>query len=49
MIHTIIMPDLGQTTAEGKILRWLKDPGEKVSKGDHLLEVETALGQKTGP
>ena len=41
MIHTIVMPDLGQTTAEGKILRWLKSPGEKVSKGDHLLEVET--------
>lgn len=41
MTHTILMPDLGQTTAEGKILRWLKNPGEKVSKGDHLLEVET--------
>jgi len=41
MIHTIVMPDLGQTTAEGKILRWLKSLGEKVSKGDHLLEVET--------
>jgi len=41
MIHTIVMPDLGQTTAEGEILRWLKSPGEKISKGDHLLEVET--------
>ncbi len=41
MTHTIVMPDLGQTTAEGKVLRWLKNPGEKVSKGDHLLEVET--------
>ena len=41
MMHTIVMPDLGQTTAEGKILRWLKKPGEKVSQGDHLLEVET--------
>jgi pyruvate dehydrogenase E2 component (dihydrolipoamide acetyltransferase) len=41
MIHTIVMPDLGQTTAEGKILRWLKNPGQKISKGDHLLEVET--------
>ena len=30
MIHTIIMPDLGQTSAEGKILRWLKNPGEKI-------------------
>ncbi|MGA2985703.1 MAG: dihydrolipoamide acetyltransferase family protein [Terriglobia bacterium] len=41
MMHTIVMPDLGQTTAEGKILKWLKNPGERVSKGDHLLEVET--------
>jgi pyruvate dehydrogenase E2 component (dihydrolipoamide acetyltransferase) len=41
MMHTIVMPDLGQTTAEGKILRWLKNPGERVSKGDHLLEIET--------
>src|SRR5208282_4511951 len=41
MMHTIVMPDLGQTTAEGKILKWLKNPGEKVSQGDHLLEVET--------
>lgn len=41
MTHTIIMPDLGQTTAEGKVLRWLKKPGEKVSRGEHLLEVET--------
>lgn len=41
MMHTIVMPDLGQTTAEGKILKWLKNPGERISKGDHLLEVET--------
>lgn len=41
MKHTIVMPDLGQTTAEGKIVRWLKNPGEKIFKGDHLLEVET--------
>jgi pyruvate dehydrogenase E2 component (dihydrolipoamide acetyltransferase) len=41
MTHTIIMPDVGQTTAEAKILKWLKMPGEKVAKGDHLVEVET--------
>ena len=35
------MPDLGQTVAEGKIVRWLKRPGEKVAKGEALLEVET--------
>ncbi len=41
MTHTIIMPDLGQTTGEAKLLRWLKKPGDRVQKGEHLLEVET--------
>jgi pyruvate dehydrogenase E2 component (dihydrolipoamide acetyltransferase) len=41
MKHEIIMPDLGQTAAEGKIVRWLKRPGEKVAQGDPILEVET--------
>ncbi|HEV2382896.1 MAG TPA: dihydrolipoamide acetyltransferase family protein [Terriglobia bacterium] len=41
MIHNIIMPDLGQTVAEGKILRWLKKPGDPVTRGEALLEVET--------
>jgi len=41
MVHTITMPDLGQTVSEGKILKWLKKPGDKVSRGESLLEVET--------
>src|SRR5215471_18293887 len=41
MKHTIIMPDLGQTTSEAKVVRWLKDLGDKVSAGEPLLEVET--------
>lgn len=41
MVHNVIMPDLGQTVAEGKILRWLKRPGDVVSRGEALLEVET--------
>ena len=41
MVHTITMPDLGQTVSEGKVLRWLKKPGAKVSRGEPLLEVET--------
>ena len=35
------MPDLGQTVAEGKIVRWLKQPGDRVEKGEPLFEVET--------
>ena len=41
MTHTVTMPDLGQTVAEGKIVRWLKKPGDSLSKGEALLEVET--------
>ncbi|MGH9375712.1 MAG: dihydrolipoamide acetyltransferase family protein [Terriglobia bacterium] len=41
MTHHVIMPDLGQTVAEGKIVRWLKKLGDKVARGDVLLEVET--------
>ena len=41
MKHTIILPDLGQTTNEAKIVRWLKKPGDKVSMGEPLVEVET--------
>ena len=41
MKHTIILPDLGQTTNEAKVLRWLKKPGDRVSSGEPLLEVET--------
>jgi pyruvate dehydrogenase E2 component (dihydrolipoamide acetyltransferase) len=41
MKHTIILPDLGQTTSEAKVVRWLKKPGDKLSNGESLLEVET--------
>ena|SRR2546426_4026287 len=41
MKHTIILPDLGQTTSEAKVVKWLKKPGEKVSMGEPLVEVET--------
>jgi pyruvate dehydrogenase E2 component (dihydrolipoamide acetyltransferase) len=41
MKHVIIMPDLGQTTSEAKIVSWLKQPGDKLAMGEPLLEVET--------
>jgi pyruvate dehydrogenase E2 component (dihydrolipoamide acetyltransferase) len=41
MMYNVIMPDLGQTVAEGRIVRWLRKPGDKIQKGDPLLEVET--------
>ncbi len=35
------MPDLGQTTSEAKVLHWHKRVGDRVSKGEALVEVET--------
>src|SRR5437867_5170462 len=37
----VTMPKLSDTMEEGKILRWLKQPGDRVAIGDVLAEVET--------
>lgn len=37
----IIMPQLGETVAEGEILMWHKAEGENVNKGDVLFEIST--------
>lgn len=41
MQHNIILPDLGQTTSEAKIVQWLKKPGDRVSRGEPIVAVET--------
>jgi pyruvate dehydrogenase E2 component (dihydrolipoamide acetyltransferase) len=41
MVQKIIMPSGGQTTDEMLILRWNKNPGDIVKKGDILFEIET--------
>src|SRR5579862_7777760 len=37
----VLMPQLGETVAEGKITRWFKSAGEQVLPGDNLFEIET--------
>lgn len=37
----VVMPQLGESVAEGTIGRWLKQPGEHVAKDEPLLEVIT--------
>src|SRR6185437_12537309 len=37
----ILMPQLGETVAEGKITTWYKSVGDKVASGDALFEIET--------
>ncbi len=41
MIREIIIPKLGQTIKEATIEKWLKKEGDKVSKGEVLLEITT--------
>jgi pyruvate dehydrogenase E2 component (dihydrolipoamide acetyltransferase) len=37
----VLMPQLGETVAEGKITKWFKSAGELVLPGDNLFEIET--------
>ncbi len=41
MAETIIMPKLGFDMAEGTLVRWVKNEGEEINKGDVLAEIET--------
>ena len=37
----VLMPQLGETVAEGKIVKWFKAAGDSVKPGDNLFEIET--------
>ena len=39
--HEIFMPALSSTMTEGKIVEWLKQPGDKVERGESVLVVES--------
>src|SRR5437016_2231940 len=41
MSNEITMPKLCDTMEEGKILRWLKHPGDQIRHGEAIAEVET--------
>jgi pyruvate dehydrogenase E2 component (dihydrolipoamide acetyltransferase) len=41
MSNEITMPKLSDTMEEGKIIRWLKRPGDSIRRGEPLAEVET--------
>ncbi|MBE9189664.1 2-oxo acid dehydrogenase subunit E2 [Gloeocapsopsis crepidinum LEGE 06123] len=41
MIHEIFMPALSSTMTEGKIVSWVKSPGDKVEKGETVVIVES--------
>ena len=41
MAETITMPKLGFDMQEGTLVRWVRNEGETVNKGDVLAEIET--------
>jgi pyruvate dehydrogenase E2 component (dihydrolipoamide acetyltransferase) len=41
MATAVILPKLGQTMEEATVVRWLKKEGDRVEKGDVLLEIQT--------
>ena len=41
MATSVIMPALELAQETGKVIRWLKAPGDAVAKGEPLLEIET--------
>jgi pyruvate dehydrogenase E2 component (dihydrolipoamide acetyltransferase) len=41
MTKQVIMPLLGETMEKGVIVTWRKNVGDKVEKGETLLEVES--------
>src|SRR4051812_26512350 len=41
MALSVVMPALEMAQETGKVVRWLKQEGDLVSKGDMLIEIET--------
>jgi len=41
IVMDVLMPQLGETVAEGKITQWFKSAGDTVNPGDNLFEIET--------
>src|SRR5262245_49716934 len=37
----VLMPQLGETVADGKITKWFVSAGDTVKPGDNLFEIET--------
>jgi pyruvate/2-oxoglutarate dehydrogenase complex dihydrolipoamide acyltransferase (E2) component len=44
MAYEIVMPAVDSCQETGLLVRWLKSPGDRVAKGEPLMEVETDKG-----
>lgn len=41
MAHEVMMPKMGESIAEGTVVKWLKAPGDAVQKDENLLLIST--------
>src|SRR5216117_3196180 len=41
MAIDVVMPQMGESIAEGTVVRWMKKPGDKVERDEPLLEIST--------
>src|SRR5438876_9308761 len=41
MAIDVVMPQMGESIAEGTVVRWMKKPGDKVERDAPLLEIST--------
>src|SRR5919199_2391277 len=41
MATDVLMPQMGESIAEGTVVRWIKKPGDKVERDEPLLEIST--------
>jgi pyruvate dehydrogenase E2 component (dihydrolipoamide acetyltransferase) len=41
MAHSVIMPKTGMAMEEGTVVRWLKKPGDTVTRGEPIAVIET--------
>lgn len=37
----VVMPQMGESIAEGTVTKWLKKPGERVNRDEPLFEIST--------
>jgi 2-oxoglutarate dehydrogenase E2 component (dihydrolipoamide succinyltransferase) len=41
MAHDVVMPQMGESIAEGTVSKWLKNVGDTVERDEPLLEIST--------
>src|ERR1700737_143011 len=49
MATDVVMPQMGESIAEGTIVRWIKKVGDKIDRDEPLFEISTDKGDAEIP